>query len=181
MARGVCFVSEPSLLQCVISAPDGASSRNSNALGFDDRAVRLSNPSGTVVVFDSFSCEEERKEWGGVVDTVNEVSSLPSVPSDWSVCVSGKISAVVGPENIAALEDTAPKKRGPMVTEFDEELQELKRHCALLTKESMAETLLSMRKTPGSFADVLSGGAVTPPIDDLSAAVSALCAFGRIR
>jgi hypothetical protein len=197
------------LLQCVITLPDeppplAPPSCAQHVLGFDDLSVRLNAPSGATVVFDSFSHERERMEWSTLVETVNGAGGI-SRHADWNVRVSGSLSAVLGPENIAAYRALEPKAdpeyRPPepttddvclMVTEFDEEIQALKRHCAGLTdsdidakphfhRQYVAETLLSM--TPGSFADVLRSGhptpLSTPPDDEVSAAVSALCEFGR--
>ena len=167
-----------------------------HALGFEEQSVRLNASSGATVVFDSFSREQERMEWGALVETVNGASTDASrrVSADWTVRVSGNLSAVLGPENIAAYRALQPKVADaacPVVTEFDEEIQELKRHCAGLSdlpskphphRRSVAEALLSM--TPGSFADVLRSGNptpfCTPPDDEVSAAVSALCEFGRM-
>jgi hypothetical protein len=185
------------LLQCVVTLPDVdcdvPARAAQHALGFDELSVRLNAQDGTTVVFDSFSHEGERMEWSALVETVNGAGDI-SRHADWTVRVSGNLSAVLGPENIAAYRALQPKVADaarPVVTEFDEEIQELKRHCAGLSdlpskphphRRSVAEALLSM--TPGSFADVLRSGnptpLCTPPDDEVSAAVSALCEFGRM-
>jgi hypothetical protein len=225
------------VLQCVITLPD-ADAPAQHALGFDPdaRSARLNAPTGgATVVFDSFSHEHERMEWGALVDAVNEPGDASRrVPLDWSVRVSGSFSAVLGSENIAAYRALEPKTEAarpasesvaahrtpesntdaaspvsaasgpesiaatlepkaarPVVTSFDEEIEELKRHCVGLSdvpfrphhRRAMAEALLSIHQGPGSFADVLRSGnptpLCTPPDDEVSAAVSALCEFGR--
>jgi hypothetical protein len=230
--RGVLVLSRCFVLQCVITLPD-ADAPAQHALGFDPdaRSARLNAPTGgATVVFDSFSHEHERMEWGALVDAVNEPGDASRrVPLDWSVRVSGSLSAVLGSENIAAYRALEPKTEAarpaahrtpesntdaaspvsaasgpesiaatlepkaarPVVTSFDEEIEELKRHCAGLSdvpsrtqhRRAVAEALLSIHQGPGSFADVLRSGnptpLCTPPEDEVSAAVSALCEFGR--
>jgi hypothetical protein len=180
----------------VITLPDvdsDAPVRTPHALGFDELSVHLKAQGGTTVVFDSFSHERERMEWSPLVETIDGAGDI-SCPADWNVRVSGNLSAVLGPENIAAYRTLEPKADAvsAVVTEFDEQIQALKRHCAGLSdlpsnpppyRRSVAETLLSIHQTPGSFADVLRSGnptpLCTPPDDEVSAAVSALCEFGR--
>ena len=204
------------MLQCVVTLPDvdcDAPARAAqHALEFDELSVRLNAQDGTTVVFDSFSHEGERMEWSALVETVNGAGDI-SRHADWNVRVSGSLSAVLGPENIAAYRTLQPKADAAcsMVTEsddrplepktdavcstaseLDEEIQALKRHCAGLSdlptiphphRLSVAETLMSIQQTPGSFADVLRSGNPTPVStsaeDEVSAAVLALCEFGR--
>jgi hypothetical protein len=148
------------LLQCVVTLPDVDSDvparAAQHALDFDELSVRLNAQDDTTVVFDSFSHERERMEWSALVDTVNGAGDI-SRHADWNVHVSGSLSAVLGPENIAAYRTLQPKadpadralepKADPadrplepktdavcsMGAEFDEEIQALKRHCAGLS------------------------------------------------
>ena len=218
------------MLQCVITVPDERSQTSASkqhTLCFDDRSVHLSNVDGTTVVFDSFSSEEERRQWSPLIKSVSKLKD-PSRHffADWNIRVSSRLSAILGPETIAAYrtvdrKPTEAPKRSVVTTDFDDEIQELKRHCAMLSNEtssfskqqryrSTAEALLSMNQAPGSFADVLRGNqppapssqppeprndegssqsSETPTVcmsppgthnDEMSVAVSALCAFGKM-
>jgi hypothetical protein len=232
--HGAAFAEPFVWLQCVITAPDGYSQPpvcSQQALGFDEQGVRLNPTGGATVVFDSFSTGEERRQWRPFFNSVSRLNDTSrQFLADWNIRVSSRLSAILGPEDIAAyrtverkapdaskpvdwkpadapspLVDEPRPKRPIVATDFDDEIQRLKRQCAQLSSgsskqqlhQSMAETLVSINPTPGSFADALRGSqpavgsdelssqlsetsTVRGGQDEMSAAVSALCAFGRM-
>jgi len=210
----------------MITVPDEYSKippQQQHFLHIDESSAHLANYDGTTVAFDSYSTAEERVRWSPLVKSVSQLNDTSNhFLADWNIRVSGKLSAILGPENIEMYttvyrkRDARPMKpvatHGSVTTEFDEEIMELKRHCASLdavrpSKQqrhiSTAEALLSMNQTPSTFAEALKSNptsaepfskqssrheASTTPIqanndpcaDEVSAAVSALCAFGRL-
>ena len=152
----------PSLLQCVITVPDkyAQDPKTQQTLSLDNRTgdMRVRNTSGTTVVFDSFSSEQEVRLRNPITNSISRINDTSRhFLANVSINVVGPVAAILSPSMVASYQTVDHKASGKkakrkepeplpvakrsvhIVTKFDSEIEKMKRQCARLFGEVPAE------------------------------------------